>query len=52
MRHTQVRMVLKKQPPLTVCVLLLCVSDLTELHVHHAERQQSHSSKDLLRCHG
>lgn len=26
-------------------------SDVTELHVHHAERQQLHSGQNLLRCH-
>lgn len=25
-------------------------SDVAELHVHHAEGQQPHSSKDLSRC--
>lgn len=31
---------------------MLCVSDVTELHVHHAERQQSLSCKDLFGCNG
>lgn len=37
---------------LTLCVIPLCFSDVTELHVHHAQRQQSHRCKALFRCHG